>query len=238
MIAPSMLITIVSQRDREKMARFFENERVPVNLVLHGKGTATSEILALIGAGEPDKTIFICFATAESSRRVTRNMSIALSPDNFGAVAFALPVAALGGQAARLAFQSGTDINIQGSDALNLDKQNLDKDGLDKEGIGVEYELIVAVANQGNASTVMDAARGAGARGGTTIRAGGTSDPSTETFFNMQIHHEKDLILIIVPSPIKQDVMRAIMKEAGSGTPAGSIVFSLPVTDTVGLKFA
>ena len=42
-------------------------------------------------------------------------------------------------------------------------------------------------------------------------------------------------ILIVAPTEMKAEMMRQIMHEAGSGTRAGAIVFSLPVTDTAGM---
>ena len=43
------------------------------------------------------------------------------------------------------------------------------------------------------------------------------------------------MLFIVVRKAQKNDVMRAIMAEAGVGAKAGAIVFSLPVTDTAGM---
>jgi nitrogen regulatory protein PII len=47
---------------------------------------------------------------------------------------------------------------------------------------------------------------------------------------------EKEIIFIVVKKDRKNDIMRSIMDEAGTGTKAGTIVFSLPVTDTAGMR--
>lgn len=57
--------------------------------------------------------------------------------------------------------------------------------------INFEYELILVIANEGHTDAVMDAARAAGAGGGTVIHAKGTGGMGTEKFFNVSIASEK-----------------------------------------------
>lgn len=45
------------------------------------------------------------------------------------------------------------------------------------------------------------------------------------------------MIFIVVRSTQKNKIMRAIMAQAGIGTPAWAVVFSLPVTAIAGLRF-
>ena len=47
---------------------------------------------------------------------------------------------------------------------------------------------------------------------------------------------EKELVLIVTQTELKNPIMQAIMKDAGLQTKAKSIAFSLPVTDTAGLR--
>ena len=44
------------------------------------------------------------------------------------------------------------------------------------------------------------------------------------------------MIFIVVKKEQKNDIMKAIMEKAGVESRAKSIVFSLPVTDTAGLR--
>ena len=44
------------------------------------------------------------------------------------------------------------------------------------------------------------------------------------------------MIFIVAKKEQKNDIMKAVMKQAGLDTKAKSIVFSLPVTDTAGLR--
>ena len=81
----------------------------------------------------------------------------------------------------------------------------------------------------------MDAAREAGALGGTVIHATGTGVKKSEQFFGVSLATEKEMIYIIVNADQKKPVMEAIMKNAGVETRAKGIVFSVPVIDSAGL---
>ena len=82
----------------------------------------------------------------------------------------------------------------------------------------------------------MDAARGAGAYGGTVIHAKGTGMEQAEKFMGVSLAAEKEMIFIVAKKEQKNDIMKAVMEQAGLDTKAKSIVFSLPVTDTAGLR--
>ena len=96
--------------------------------------------------------------------------------------------------------------------------------------------LILVIADEGHTDAVMDAARAAGAGGGTVIHAKGTGGMGTEKFFNVSIASEKEIIIIVAKKEKKADIMRSIVTTAGAGTDAGAIVFSLPVSDVEGFR--
>lgn len=96
------------------------------------------------------------------------------------------------------------------------------------------YELIVVIASQGSTDLVMNAARAAGARGGTVLHGKGTGTKGDATFYNIAIAEEKEVILIVAESSEKAEIMRSILHSAGPGTKAGAIVFSLPISEVEG----
>lgn len=98
------------------------------------------------------------------------------------------------------------------------------------------YELIVVISNQGYTELAMDAARSAGAYGGTVIHAKGTGMEQAEKFMGVTLASEKEIIFIVAKKEQKNDIMKAVMEQAGMQSKAKSIVFSLPVTDTAGLR--
>lgn len=99
-----------------------------------------------------------------------------------------------------------------------------------------KHELLVVIANQGYTELIMDAARGAKAGGGTVIHAKGTGMKKYEHFLGVSLASEKEMIFIVAKSEDKSSIMRAVMDQAGLGSKAKAIVFSLPVTETAGLR--
>lgn len=99
-----------------------------------------------------------------------------------------------------------------------------------------EYELILCIINEGFSETVMDAAKEVGARGGTVIRARGTANREAEAFFHITVHPEKEVVMILVKSDIKDAVLHAVYKSAGLDTAGQGIAFAVPVDNVIGIE--
>ena len=95
--------------------------------------------------------------------------------------------------------------------------------------------MVITVVDKGNTELVMDAARTAGASGGTVVRAKGTGAEIAK-FFGVSISEEKELVYIVARKDNRDAIMKAIMEKAGSNTKAHGVIFSLPVDSAVGLK--
>ncbi len=100
------------------------------------------------------------------------------------------------------------------------------------------HEAIFCIVNSGYSEAVMNAAKKLGARGGTIINARGTASKDAEKFFNITIQPEKEIVMILVPSNLKDDILHALYQEAGLDTPGQGIAFALPVDSAVGLSSA
>ena len=99
-----------------------------------------------------------------------------------------------------------------------------------------KHEMIMCIVNSGFSETVMDAAREFGARGGTVIRGRGTANIEAETLYGIAIQPDKEIVLILVDTAIKNDILHAVYKAAGLNTPGQGIAFSVPVEDVVGIS--
>ena len=97
-----------------------------------------------------------------------------------------------------------------------------------------KYELIVSIVNAGFSESVMEAAKEAGARGGTVIHGRGTANKESEKFFGITVQPEKEVVLIVVSKDIKEKVLHALYKSVGLDTRGQGIAFSLPVDGAVG----
>ena len=98
-----------------------------------------------------------------------------------------------------------------------------------------KHEVIFCIVNAGFSESVMDAAKEFGARGGTVIHARGTANSEAERLFGITIQPEKEIVMILVPSEIKDDILHALYRAVGLKTPGQGIAFSMPVDAAVGL---
>lgn len=98
-----------------------------------------------------------------------------------------------------------------------------------------KHELIMCIVNEGFSEAVMDAARAVGAMGGTVVNVHGTANKVAEKFFSITIQPEKEMVMILVSSDIKEAVLHALYKAVGLNTPGHGIAFAVPVDNVVGL---
>lgn len=98
-----------------------------------------------------------------------------------------------------------------------------------------KHEMIMCIVNAGFSETVMEAAKSAGARGGTILNGRGTANKEAESFFHIAIQPEKEVVMILVDREIKDAVLHALYQKAGLDTMGQGIAFSLPVDEVVGL---
>lgn len=97
------------------------------------------------------------------------------------------------------------------------------------------YDLILTIVNRGCGDCAIEAAKKAGAQGGTVFYARGTGIHEVETFFGIAIQPEKEVVLNLVRHEKANEIMKAIIKEAGLDTPGRGLAFCLPVNDVVGI---
>ncbi|MCD8123715.1 MAG: P-II family nitrogen regulator [Lachnospiraceae bacterium] len=183
------------------------------------RGTATSEQLSLYGLDRTGKAVVSAAAGREAMKQVFREAKRKMYIDIPGnGILVAVPVKSVGG-GSTLAYMTDGNVPSGGVPDMNFD-----------------YELIIIILNEGFADMVMDAARPAGAAGGTILHARGTGAAGTEKFFGVSLGTEKDVIYIVAGAKEKAAIMQAVSREAGTGTRAGAICFSLPVSAVAGLR--
>ena len=100
----------------------------------------------------------------------------------------------------------------------------------------IRHEVVVVIVNEGHSDKVMDAARDAGARGGTIAHARGRGTKDIEKKYGIVITPQKEMLYILVNEKIRDAVMSAVNKAAGLDTLGQGIVFSLPVDNISGIK--
>ena len=206
---------------KHKFQEFYkENDHMVVFGTL-GRGTANSAVLDYFGLEASEKMISFSIVTEEMWRKLKRGLIINMQIDVPGTgIAFIIPLSSVGGKKV-------LQYLIQNHEYEKEEETILRE---------TDYELLVIIANQGCIDTVMDAARSANAGGGTVIHAKGTGMESAKKFLGVSLAAEKEIILIVTKTKDKNQIMKAIMEKAGLESKEKAIVFSLPVTSTVGLR--
>lgn len=100
------------------------------------------------------------------------------------------------------------------------------------------YELIISVVNRGHSDLVVDAARNAGANGGTIIHGRGTSKGDNDSVLGVSIQPEKEIVLTLTKSETKKQIMEAICDNTNIDEAGKGICFSMPVSQVRGLSSA
>ncbi|MBR2054850.1 MAG: P-II family nitrogen regulator [Clostridia bacterium] len=218
----SLLVTIVDRGKAESVTALLSREGANNHTVALGRGTAHKGILSLLGLKDTDKDVVFSFLPSQVAAGALRRLSYAVDMDRPGkGIAFVVPVGSVGG-AATLKMLSGDDIQPQGEEKKKMDPY--------------QHELVVAIMNKGFSETAMEAARPAGAGGGTVIHARGAAPQEGSHFFGITIQPEKEMLLIVVEKENKVPVMQAVCRAAGLQTEGHGIVFSLPVTELMGIS--
>ena len=209
------ILSIIKPERLDDLTELLHQLALPLSVTLHGRGTAVKSMLELLGIDSTERRIVVSLANEEKTAALiaAEKQHLHIGVPGHGLVV-AVPVKSVGG---------GNTVAF------------LEEDGK-RPSVRYDYELIVAICSEGHTDTVMNAARAAGARGGTVLHAKGTGSKRGEKFFGVSLADEKDMVYIIAYADEKAAIMRAIHENAGPGTKAGAICFTLPISSVAGLR--
>ncbi len=220
-----LLVTIVDRGKGQIVTNLLLKEGVLFHRIVLGRGTAKSEILDLLGLGEPAKDIVFTLLPESQTPRAMHRLWHTLQFDNPGhGIAFTLSLSSISGQRAlHMLGAYGAACEVTGKEHQQMETQ------------AGQYDLIIAIVDHGYADDVMDAARPAGAQGGTVLHARGAGIKEAEKFFGITIQPEKEMVFILARHETKRAIMEAICRETGLSTEGRGLVFSLPAGDVMGV---
>lgn len=198
-----LLISIVPHDSGELIADAAKSAGAAGGTITMGRGTASNGVLQLLGLGDTSKDIVYII--------IKDNLKTAV----YDAIL----------QASEKKSHFGVMFTLNTSDFIragHLDEKSDESKGEEIMKNENSYQMINIIVNKGYAEDAMAAARKAGAGGGTIIGARGTAKEGDAAFFGMKIVPEKEMLMILVPSEKKADIVSAItglpcFAEAGSG---------------------
>ena len=218
-------VTVVNQGQGSAITKIMETSGAATSFVFHGEGTAINKYYEIFTLENASKQLILTPMREDLWPKVKSALETRFSVSKVAkGISFAIKIDSIIGTNAYkfVADQRSLPLETKGDDSMEQTKNE-------------NYEVVFAIVNDGYTDLVMEAARGAGARGGTIINARGTGNKEIEKFFGVSIAPEKQIVMILVPKDIKDAVLTAIYKAAGLNSKGQGIAFSVPATDVVGI---
>ena len=217
----SLIMSIVERGSGGKLVKLYQKNQVFAHVRFEGLGTATSEILDILGLGGSEKDIILSMATRPAAAAILERLDDELrgaAPSR--GIAFSMPMTVSGLLAAFIDLRTKPENEGSGT----MDNQQ-------------KTSMILVTVNQGCTGAVMDTARKAGARGGTIIRGRWAGDESfAQSYGITTLREEKELIFIVVPTELRNKIMDAVNREHGLRTESGAMVSAVGVEQLVHLS--
>lgn len=219
-----LLMLIATHKLVDKAAEMFLKSALPIQYRLNAEGTASSEIMDALGFGSVDKAVLIS-TVPESFGRVMLGMlhsELRLDAVNSG-IAFTIPLTGANTLLLRMMEKTEQDspAKEKGKGENTMAKRT--------------HALIAAIVNRGYSSEVMEAARGAGAGGGTVVHSGSIGSEEATSYWGLSVQEEKEIVLILADVDNKVGIMSAVSEKCGMHSEAGGLVLSLPIDSVMGL---
>ena len=222
-VAYRYLVVITSPKLSKTSSEVFAELGVPLFCKSVAVGTASSEMMDIIGLGSPDKRLFMSILPKDFADAVLKRFRKILLPGSVNSgIAFTLPVSGMSKYLSYVYDNKKTQIS-----------ENEKRKG--EIGMETNFSLVAVIANQGYSEEVMNAARGAGARGGTVIHSRMISDQAAEAISKLDVQDEKEIILIVSPNESKLAIMQAVSTKCGTHSEAKGVVLSLPIDSVAGI---
>ena len=208
-----MILSIIERGKAKAYIEMLDKRSIGFHIQCVGQGTASSEMMDILGLGSSDKDIVLSYAP----RRTVAALAAELTKDLSSGM----------GYNGLMMLLSTSAINHVAAELLLMQSQNTEIEG-EESAMKSEYHhsLILITVNQGYTDGVMQTAKKAGATGGTVIRA---RLAGAEQIVALQAQEEKEIIAILAADSVRNQIMEEVNKEFGLRSDARGVVCSVPV---------
>lgn len=214
--AGKLLISVVRRGRGDRVVAIAKEAGARGSTVLMGRGAANSRLMQIFGLEDTEKEIV--FTIAPSAEMPPIVQALRYAPD----LCVKMPGIGI-----------ILDVNVlpqtRGGIKATDEARAAQKDARVEEEKVRNHELICVIVNAGFAEDIMQAARKAGATGGTILKARGTGREEDKSFFGITIVPEKDMLLILTLRKETDRILQAIRDCPCLAEPGIGIVFSMPV---------
>ncbi len=97
------------------------------------------------------------------------------------------------------------------------------------------YQVITSIVEMGKAENVIEAAGKAGSKGGTIVKARGSSIHETSKLFSMDIEPEKEIVIILSEEHMTDAIVSAIKEALNIEDPGNGLIYIQNANATYGI---
>lgn len=219
-----LLMLIATPKLANNAAELFLQQNLPIQYRLHAQGTASSEIMDTLGFGSIDKRILLSMVPQPFGNGMLKLLHSKLRLDavNSG-IAFTIPLS------------GANKMLVQMMESTQENSEIAQKGKGDHPMTENQYTLIAAMVDRGFSGDVMEAAKAAGAGGGTVVTGRGIEKEEAANFWGLSLREEKELVLILAEKENKVPIMSAISEKCGMKSEAKGLVMALPIDAVMGI---
>jgi hypothetical protein len=226
-----LVFFIIDWSKIDLLNQVFAEEQVRFHFISKGQGTASSDVLDLLGIGASAKAVVVCLEQEILAPVLLKEVRQKVGRNSPGAgIAFSIPLSGINTPILQVFKES----IMKNEKIIPAGEQGQGGEPMKTE---ITNDLIVSIINQGYSDEFMTAAREAGAGGGTVINARGLAHSGPVKFFGVSVQDEKEIVLVLSSREKRVAIMQAVSEACGISTKAGGVVFSLPVDQVMGMSF-
>ena len=216
-----VIVSIVERGRGTAIQKLYKKHAVFLHTQCPGRGTATSEIMDILGLGSSEKDVVLSYAESGTARRLLALLDNELrGAAGTAGIVFTLSLSGMNNLAAA-AIDYYAQQNIKGHGG-EPPMENQSKNS-----------LILVTCVRGSADQIMVTAREQGARGGTVIKARWSGMEELERGYDLELTAERDIVAIVVPNDKREAIMEAVNAAHGLRTPEQAMTCSAPLEQLV-----
>ena len=219
-----LLVLITTPSWQNTQPRCSKKGALPLQYRFNAEGTASSEIMDMLGLGSIDKSVLVSMVPKHLSTILMEKLytELQLHKANTG-IAFTIPLNGANNMILRiLDHDAGKDVlNTSGKEGNSMSE--------------TKHSLVAAIVNSGFSDDVMKAVRAAGATGGTVIRSRRIGNEEATGFWGLSVQDEKEIVLVLTESANKVALMQSLGESCGMHSAAQGIFMSMPIDSVAGL---
>lgn len=215
-----LLIAITARGQGRELMDWMGKRGMGYQMQCIGRGTASSEMLDILGIGSSEKDVVISLGKQSAVEQIVWEFSDNMNNVKKGhGMMMLLSPSAVGNLLA-------TILTMKSAPAALGDSTAAEGDYMKNEH---RHSLILISVRQGYTDMVMHTARRAGATGGTVVRGRLAAEELEETFKGMSFAEEREILAILAPDSIREHLMNEVNAEFGMRSEAQGVLCAVPV---------